>query len=110
MVIAPWLVCRIAVVMSIRPDNGRALDDHALDRNVRPERATAAGRRRRDLVDHVHAVDDFAEYHVAVALRGWLAEVQRLVVVDVDEKLRGGRVRVAGARHRDCPWNVGKPG
>ena len=70
----------------------------------------AAGRRLRDLVDHVHPLDHLAEHRVAVALRVRRAEVQELVVGDVDEELRGRGVGVAGARHRERARNVHEAG
>jgi hypothetical protein len=54
-----------------------------------------------DLLDHVHAFDDLAEHRVAPALRRRRRVVQEVVVVHVDEELRGRRMRVVGARHRD---------
>ena len=46
-------------------------------------------------------LDDLAEHGVAVAVAR-VRGVEEGVVVDVDEELRGRRVRVAGARHRDA--------
>ena len=64
----------------------------------------------RDLVDDVHAGDDLAEHRVAVALRIGRAEIEPLVVADVDEELRRRGVRIARARHRDGAGLVRQPG
>lgn len=60
-----------------------------------------------DLLDHVHALGYLAEYGVAPALHGRRGVVEEAVVGDVDEELRGGRVRVHGAGHGDGADLVG---
>ena len=57
------------------------------------------GFHRLDLVDNIHAFNHLAKHAVAPALAGFAGVVQELVVFDVDEKLRGGRVRVHGSGH-----------
>src|SRR5690606_16901107 len=74
------------------------LDDHVLDRHVLVE-AAVAGFHALDLVDHVGAFGDLAEHGVAPAVGGGGGEIQEIVVGDVDEELRGSRMRVAGAGH-----------
>src|SRR5688572_23053937 len=61
--------------------------------------ALVSGWHRHDLVHDVHAFNDLAEHGVAVAVLPRV--VQEVVLADVDEELRGRRVRVRGARHRD---------
>ena len=90
----------------LRVDDDRLVDDDLLGRNVLRERSAGARRRLGDLVDHVHPFDDLAEHRVAVALRIRRAEVQELVVGDVDEELRGRRVGIAGARHGERAGHV----
>src|SRR5690606_29804621 len=58
------------------------------------------GRHALDLFHYLHAVGDFAEYGIAPALYGRRAVVEEIVVLDVDEKLRRGRVGFHGAGHR----------
>ena len=60
------------------------------------EAALAPGFDRGDLVDHVHAFGDAREHRVAeIAAR----VIEKIVVLQVDEELRGGAVDVVGARH-----------
>lgn len=54
-----------------------------------------------DLAYDIHARDYFAEDGVAVALRGFVFEVEECVVGSVDEELAGGGIRIAGTRHGD---------
>lgn len=57
------------------------------------------GRKLGDFLHDVHALDDLAEHGIAPAvLRGI---VEKAVAAEVDEELRGCRVRRAGARHGD---------
>ena len=75
----------------------RADDLDRLDRHVVVHAATA----RLDLghgVDHRHAVGDAAEHGIAGAAA---TRVEVGVVDQVDEELRGGAVRIVGARHRE---------
>src|SRR5271156_6322127 len=74
-----------------------ALHDHGLDRDI-VEAALAAGLDRRNLVDDVHALGYPRENGVAeVAAR----VIEEVVVLQVDEELRGRAVDVVGARHRE---------
>src|SRR6202789_1879881 len=74
-----------------------ALHDHGLDRDI-VEAALAAGLDRRNLVDDVHAFSYPRENGVAkVAAR----VIEEVVVLQVDEELRGCAVYVVGARHRE---------
>ena len=59
------------------------------------------GRHALDLVDDVLPAGDLAEHAVAPALRARPLVVEKVVVGDVDEELRGRRMRVGRARHRD---------
>ena len=54
-----------------------------------------------DLVDDVLPRGHAPEHAVAPALRARTLVVEEIVVGDIDEELRGGRVRVGRARHRD---------
>ena len=54
-----------------------------------------------DLAYDIHARDYFAEDGVAVALRGFVFEVEECIVGSVDEELAGGGIRIAGTRHGD---------
>src|ERR1700722_15112113 len=75
--------------------SAHALHDDRVDRNI-VEAAPPAGLDRGDLVDHVHAVGNAGEHGVAeVAARG----IEKIVVLQIDEKLRGRAVDVVGARH-----------
>src|SRR4030081_3922673 len=72
-----------------------ALHDDRVDRNV-VEAAPAAGLDRGDLVDHVHAFGDACKYCIAeVSAR----MIEKVVVLQIDEKLRGCAIDVVGARH-----------
>ncbi len=73
-------------------------DDHVFLRHV-VVKALAAGFHALDLVHHVLSFDHFAEHGVAPALRRGGGVVEEGVVGDVDEKLRGGRMRIGGAGH-----------
>lgn len=54
-----------------------------------------------DLLHDIHARSYFAEDGIAVALRGFVFEVEECVVGSIDEELAGGGIRIAGARHGD---------
>ena len=54
-----------------------------------------------DLLHDIHARSHFAEDGIAVALRGFVFEVEKCVVGSVDEELAGGGIRIAGTRHGD---------
>src|SRR5690606_12064502 len=73
-------------------------DDDVLYRNVLMK-AAAAGTYGLDLVDGFGAFHDLAEYGIAPAARVGGGEVQEVVVGDVDEELRGSRMRIVGACH-----------
>src|SRR5690606_22400992 len=73
-------------------------DDHVFGGNVLVKTAVARFHAL-DLVDHVRAFGDFAEYGIAPAVGRGRSEVQEVVVGDVDKELGRSRVRVAGARH-----------
>ena len=53
-----------------------------------------------DSVDHVHAFAYFAKHRVTPAASVFAAVVEKIVIHQVDEELRGRRVRVGSARHR----------
>src|SRR5438445_9606852 len=76
----------------------RLLDDDVLDRNVGVSPA-AAGFYPLDLVDDVPALGDLAEHAVAPSLGAGRRVIQEVVVLDVDEKLARGRMRLGGPRH-----------
>ena len=75
---------------------------HPVDQDLgaRLQVGLAVGIDRHDIdrIEHRQARDDAAEHRIAAPRR---RVVQRGVVGDVDEPLRGGAVRVAAARHRD---------
>ncbi len=52
-----------------------------------------------DGFDHVQAFDHFTEHGITPALYGLCAVVEERVVGDVDEELRGRRMRFHGASH-----------
>src|SRR3954451_5484041 len=81
--------------------DARRLDDHRLLRHIAREGTARAGGQLGDLVHHVHAGHHLAEHRVAVAVAARVAPVEEGVVVDVDEELRGCRVRIRRARHGD---------
>ena len=54
-----------------------------------------------DGLNHLHSRSDAAEYTIAPALGGRAAMIKKIIVLDVDKKLRGGGVRVGGPRHGD---------
>src|SRR5271154_463879 len=72
-----------------------ALHDDRLDRYI-VETALAAGLDRSDLVDDVHSLGDAREDGVAEVAARMIEEV---VVLQIDEELRGRAVDVIGARH-----------
>src|SRR5712692_4093527 len=78
----------------------RLLDDDVLDRNVAMG-AALAGAHPLDFVDHVLAFDDLAEHAVAPTLCVWCRVIEKIVVLDIDEKLARGRMRFGGPRHGD---------
>src|SRR6266853_3825821 len=78
----------------------RLLDDDVLDRNVGVSPA-AAGLDPLDFVDDVLALHDLAEHAVAPSLGTGRRVIQEVVVLDVDEELARGRMRVGGPRHGD---------
>src|SRR6218665_1724057 len=51
------------------------------------------------LVGRGPAADDLAKHGVAMAIG--VGGVEHGVVLHIDEELRGGRIRIAGARHGD---------
>lgn len=63
--------------------------------------AACFSRRFADLAYDIHARGYFAENGIAVALRGFVFEVEECIVGSVDEELAGGGIRIAGARHGD---------
>ena len=71
-------------------------DDDGFQRHIIHARATP-GAHAGDFVDYVHAFDHFAKDRVAPAILTGM--VEKVIVFHVDEKLRRGRMRVAGARH-----------
>ena len=54
-----------------------------------------------DLLNDIHTRSHFAEDGIAVALRGFVFEVEECVVGSIDEELAGGGIRIAGTRHGD---------
>ncbi len=52
-----------------------------------------------DRVDHVHTFDYFTKHRVAPALYGGRCVVKEAVVANVDEELRGSRMRLHSAGH-----------
>src|SRR5258708_3320391 len=60
-----------------------------------------------DLVHNIHAVDNPAEHTVAHVVSG-LRLVEKLVVFDVDEKLRRGAVGLDGSCRGDGAALIGK--
>src|SRR5258708_367744 len=73
-------------------DHFRPLDDHVLDGHVGVTPAFS-GLDLFDLVDHVLALDDLAEHAVAPTLGVRRRMIEKIVVLDADEKLAGGRMR-----------------
>ncbi len=61
--------------------------------------AAATGFHLADLINHVHAFDDFTEHAVAPAVLTGV--VQEVVVAGVDEELRSGGIGHVGAGHGD---------
>src|SRR5712691_1054124 len=76
----------------------RLLDDVVLARTVGVPPA-AAGLHPLDLVDDVLALDDLAEHAVAPTLGAGRGVIQEVVVLEVDEELARGRMRLGGPRH-----------
>src|SRR5437879_1851743 len=79
-------------------DDFRPLDDHVLQGHVGVT-AAFSGLDPLYFVDHLLAFDDFAEHAVAPTLGVLGCVVEEVVVLDVDEKLAGGRMRFGGPRH-----------
>src|SRR2546427_7333037 len=75
----------------------RLLDDDVLDRNVGVSPAVA-GLDPLDFVDDVLALDDLAEHAVAPALGAGRRVIQEVVVLEVDEELARGRMRLGSPR------------
>src|SRR5580693_6833604 len=77
--------------------SAHALHDDRLDRDI-VETAPPAGLDRGNLVDDIHSFGHARENGVAeIAAR----VIEKLVVLQIDEELRGRAVDVAGARHRE---------
>src|SRR6266571_3473399 len=74
------------------------LDDHVLQGHVGVT-AAFSGLEPLYFVDHVLAFDDFAEHAVAPTLGVLGRVVEEVVVLDVDEELARGRMRLRGPRH-----------
>ena len=54
-----------------------------------------------NLVHHIHAFHDLAEDRIAIAHRGFVLVVEKIIVHHIDEKLRGGAVDHIGPSHGD---------
>src|SRR6266705_1288247 len=76
------------------------LDDHVLYGHVGVT-AAFSGLDPFDFVDDVPAFDDLAEHAVAPALGAGRRVIQEVVVLDVDEELARGRMRLGSPRHGD---------
>src|SRR5262245_15506077 len=98
----PKLVCNLTMGYSalVGRNDAHALNDDRLERYVLVAAAVAGGCCDH-LVHDVHAFDHPPEHAVAESLLCRSGEVQELVVRDVDEELRGRRVRIRRARHRE---------
>src|SRR5690606_39309484 len=81
-------------------DNGGRFDNHVFNGNVLVETAFA-GFDTHDFVGHIRAFNDLAEYGITPAIGVGRRVVQEVVVSHVNEKLRGSRMRIVGARHCD---------
>src|SRR5665213_3619645 len=79
-------------------DFARGDDHHVLHRHI-VMTATPTGLHRGDLIHDIHAVHDLAEYGITI---GAGLVIEELIVLEVDEELRGGAVDVVGARHRQA--------
>src|SRR5690606_16523059 len=75
-----------------------AFDDHIVSGDVLVT-GTAGGAHAFDLLDHVHAFADLAEYGIAPTLGGRRGVVEEGIVSHVDEELGAGGMRVHGAGH-----------
>ena len=85
------------------------LDDDWRRRNVFVI-AGIAGRGFGNLVDDVHALADFAEDGIAPTLRVVRrAVVEEIVVLQIDEELNFGRVRVRRTGHGNGAAIIGQP-
>ena len=78
--------------------DGYTFDNNGFDWDVLME-AACFSRRFADLAYDIHARGYFAENGIAVALRGFVFEVEECVVGSIDEELAGGGIRIAGTRH-----------
>src|SRR5262245_1294998 len=87
----------------------RAFDDDRLHRHVAMPRRARAGLHLLDALDDIQAFHHLAEHGVAVALWCREAEIERVVVRDVDEELRGRGMGVGRARHGDRAHCVLQP-
>src|SRR4051812_13261292 len=70
----------------INPSHGS--DNDILNRDV-----AGPGEDHANLIHDVHAADDLAEYGITPGILG-VGFVEEVVVLDVNEKLRGGAVRI----------------
>lgn len=69
--------------------------------------ATAvAGFHDLDFIHDLHAFGDLAKYCITPALRAFTAEIQEVVVFDVNKELRTGGVGVGGAGHGDAAIDI----
>src|SRR5688500_6441400 len=100
------LRCRSETKRLLATDHAGRFDDDGRARDVLVH-ALVDGRHAEDLVHHVHAAHHLAEHGVAVAVLSRV--VEEVVVVDVDEELRGRRIGIARPRHGDRPGLVLQP-
>src|SRR5882672_12602344 len=93
-----------AATWALQPPRLRAgdaldsFDHHGLERRVFLEGCARAGRNVADPVDHIHALNDLAEYCIAPS--GFVG-VERLIVEEIHVELRVAAMRILGAGHAD---------
>src|SRR5215472_6816097 len=98
--------CRATGTAALLGLEAACRDDHdVFERRVLVSLARARADAR-NLVDDLHAIGYPAEHRVAVVAR---TVVEKAVVLQVDEELRGGAVDIAGARHGERAARVPQP-
>lgn len=59
-----------------------------------------------DFIDDIHALSHLTKDGITPALSAFITKIQEVVVFDVDEELRAGRVRIGGSGHGNTAIDI----